>query len=268
VHVAYGGIMAEIVTRAVREVPVVVSFCGSDLLGSPAEPFPRRLECRLGVVASHIAARRAAAIVVKSRNLRDALPRDAARGNVWILPSGIDMRLFAPLDRAACRARLGWAANRRHVLFPAAANRPEKRYGLAEETVAALRARGHDVDLHELRGVAHADVPAWMNAADVVLITSTHEGSPNAVKEALACEVPIVSVDVGDVADRLASIDGAYVAAANADALASAVERVLSGPGRVDARATLEDISLERIAAKQREIYEIAVAGETRAKAA
>jgi glycosyltransferase involved in cell wall biosynthesis len=255
VHVTYGGITAYLATRAVRDRPVVVYFRGSDLLGSPAEPLHRRFTIHLGVVASRIAAARAAAAIVDSENLRAALPSGAAGGKVWIVPSGIDLIRFAPLDREKCRTQLGWAANRKHVLFPAPASRREKRYALAEAAVARLGASGFEVELHELDGIQHADVPTWINASDVVLLTSTHEGSPNAVKEALACNVPVVTVEVGDVRQRLAGIEGCYIATPTAEDLAEKLGFVLSACGRVNARETLADISLKGTAQKLLDIY-------------
>jgi glycosyltransferase involved in cell wall biosynthesis len=260
VHVTYGGVTAYLATRAVRDRPVVVYFRGSDLLGSPAEALARRFTIHLGVIASRIAAARAAAAIVDSENLRAALPSGAAGGNVWIVPSGIDLVRFAPLDRERCRAQLGWAADRHHVLFPAPASRPEKRYALAEAAVARLGASGFEVDLHELDGIQHTEVPTWMNASDVVLLTSTHEGSPNAVKEALACNVPVVAVDVGDVRQRLADVSGCYVAAPTTNDLAEKLGLVLAGGGRVDARSTLVEISLEKTAQRLLDIYRATVA--------
>jgi len=248
--------MALLATRAVRDRPVLVQFRGSDLLGSRAEGSVRRFTVHLGVLASRRAAVRAEGAIVVSERLRAALPTGAADGNVWVVPSGIDLERFAPLDREECRARLGWAAGRRHVLFPASATRPEKRYGLAEAAVGRLRETGSEVDLHQLDEVGHAEVPTWINASDAVLLTSTHEGSPNSVKEALACNVPVVAVDVGDVRERLAHVDGCFVAAATAEDLSAKLSLVLSAGGRVDGRPTLAEISLERTAERLREVYQ------------
>src|SRR5215217_8322523 len=106
VHLTYGGVMAYLATRTLRDVPVVVYFRGSDLLGSRAEPPLRRFTIWLGVLASRLAAARAAAAVVDSENLRAALPGGAASGIVWIVPSGIDLEQFVPRERQECRARL------------------------------------------------------------------------------------------------------------------------------------------------------------------
>jgi len=255
VHVAYGGVMAQLATSAVRDRPVLVQYWGSDLLGSRAEGALRRFTIHVGVLSSRRAAGRAAGAIVVSENLRAALPFGAAGGNVWVVPSGIDLERFLPLDQDESRSRLGWEGGPKHVLFPSSPRRPEKRYQLAQAAVEQLRAKGFEVELHALDGVAHTDVPTWMNASDVVLLTSTHEGSPNVVKEALACNVPVVAVDVGDVRQRLTNVQGCYVAAPTADDLAEKLGLVLSTGRRVDARDTLAEISLERIAQRLLDIY-------------
>jgi glycosyltransferase involved in cell wall biosynthesis len=254
-HVMYGGVMADVTTRAVGDRPVVVSFCGTDLLGTRGYGALADLAIRWGVVASRRAARRAAAIVVKSRNLFDALPRTVDRSRVWILPNGVDFSRFRPMDRSECQRRLGWHEARSHVLFPAPRHRPEKRFGLAQAAIALLNEGGADVELHALERVPHRDVPIWLNAAGAVLVTSSHEGSPNAVKEALACNVPVVSVDVGDVRERIAGIDGCAIADGTPPDLAAKLSRVLERGRGIEARDQIADLSLERVAEQLRDIY-------------
>src|SRR5919107_2778792 len=187
VHVMYGGVMADIATRAVRDRPVLVSFCGSDVLGGGAGGLAGVSE-RVGVVASRRAARRASGVLAVSRGLLDGLPRlDPSR--VWVLPNGVDMTTFKPLPQAECQQALGLDPERKHVLFTASPQRPEKRFALAQAATARLGSDG--VALHTLDGMPHAEVPTWINAADVVLMTSAYEGSPNVIKEALACNVPV-----------------------------------------------------------------------------
>jgi glycosyltransferase involved in cell wall biosynthesis len=253
-HVMYGGVMSAVVTKAIRERPVLVSFCGSDLLGIRGGAV-QKLSARFGVAASKRAAVRAAGIVVKSENLLNALPRGIDDSRVWLLPNGVDLRRFRPMDRSECQRRLGWDPSRRHVLFPANPARPEKRFGLAEACVARLNESGSDVDLHVLKDVPHEEVPSWLNAAWAVLMTSTHEGSPNAVKEALACNVPVVSVDVGDVRARIAGIDGCFIADPTAEDLAAKLGLVFERNAPIDARNQMQEISVEHVAEKLREIY-------------
>ena len=163
------------------------------------------------------------------------------------------------MDRAVARGKLGWSQETRHVLFPAARDRPEKRFGLARAAVAEARASGVPIELHELDGVGRDDVPLWLNGSDAVLLTSTHEGSPNVVKEALACDVPVVSVDVGDVSERVAGVDGCHIAAATPGDLASKLLLALSSQ-RPEARRAVEEIALPRIAERLQAIYETVAA--------
>src|SRR5919109_1307447 len=170
IHVMYGGVMADAVTRALPHRPVLVSFCGTDLLAGTADGVVKRLALRYGAFASRRAARRAAGIIVKSRNLFDALPPEVDKSRVWIVPNGVDTAQFRPLDRAECQRRLGWDPDRHHVLFPAPPTRPEKRYSLARASVELVSASGRPAELHALTGVRHEDVPIWLNAANVVIL--------------------------------------------------------------------------------------------------
>jgi glycosyltransferase involved in cell wall biosynthesis len=113
-----------------------------------------------------------------------------------------------------------------------------------------------DAELHVLRGVPNEEVPIWLNASNVVLLTSQHEGSPMIVKEALACDRPIVSVDVGDVAERLSGIQGCYLARPEAADLAGKLLRVSKGPPSIRGRQTLTELSLHRVAVRLKEFYE------------
>lgn len=255
VHVMYGGIMAEVVTRAAKRVPTVVSFCGSDLLGERLSGTVRRLVSGVGVLASYCAARRASGIVVKSRNLERALPATIHREKVRIIPNGIDLELFKPLDRDTCRTKLGWGPDEFHIVFPTNNGDPQKRLGLAMAAMEVANRAGLNATIHELRGVRHSEVPVWLNAGDVVLLTSLHEGSPNVIKEALACNVPVVSVDVGDVAERIRGIDGCYIALPEPRALASKLFLVRSGLQRIEGRDAMQALSLQGVALQLRDLY-------------
>jgi glycosyltransferase involved in cell wall biosynthesis len=256
VHVMYGGVLAEQVSRIVNDRPVIISFCGSDLLGELLSGTVRRIISHFGVVASHWAANRASGIIVKSRNLLAALPRSIDRSKVRIIPNGVDLECFRPLDRDGCRARLGWERERFHVLFPANGGDPVKRRELAFAAVQTFTRLGIQAELHELQGVPHREVPIWLNASDAVLVTSLHEGSPNVVKEALACDVPIVSVDVGDVRERIEHVESCYLAEPEAEDLAAKLQLVHNGPRRSNGRLQIRELSLARTALRLKGFYE------------
>ncbi len=261
VHVMYGGVMAYLTTRATDSCPVVVSFCGTDLLGAHDGPIAPRLSAAVGVLASHAAARRADGVVVKSHNLRRALPGGIDPSRIRIIPNGVDLRRFRPLDRLECQQKLGWKPDVFHVLFPTADRRAwDKRMPLAEAAIASLNGTGIRSEMHGLPGISQEEVPIWMNAADVLLLTSNHEGSPNIVKEALGCNRPVVSVDVGDVRERIQGIDGCFIADATAASLAAKLARVHDWTRVVDGRDKVQDLSLEKIASRLLELYDFVLA--------
>lgn len=255
VHVMYGGVMADITTRTVRQQPVVVSFCGSDLLGERLSGAVRTLLAGYGVLASHRAARKASGIIVKSPNLHKALPGSVDLSKVRIIPNGIDLSRFQPLDRRACCQQLHWRTDYFHGLFASNGGDAGKRPDLAQAAVQALNARGVQAELHQLSGVPHEQVPVWLNASNVVLLTSRSEGSPNIVKEALACDLPVVSVDVGDVRERLQGIEGCYLALSEPGDLAAKLHMVYLGPSRVPGRVKMQELSLERVALRLKDFY-------------
>lgn len=257
VHCMYGGILAEVTARTCSRKPVVVSYCGSDLFGEGGVgSLVRRIVGAYRIRASHRAAQRASAIIVKSAGLAKALPASVDPRKIFVLPNGIDLERFRPLDRQECRARVGWQDDRFHVLFTNGNGDPRKRIELARAGVQALRRRGVVVELNPIPRVPHAEVPIWMNAADAVILTSIHEGSPNAIKEALACNRPVVSVDAGDVGDRIKGVAGCYLVESSPDALAEGLYSVYTGSRTVMGRPRMRELSLEAVTARLIEIYD------------
>ena len=261
VHVMYGGVMADQVTQAVYNSPTVVTFHGSDLLGEHLSGAIRKLLASYGVWASWRAARRATGIVVVSKILQDTLPKDVVPSKTRLIPCGIDLDRFKPLDRDVCRSSLGWSSEYFHVLFPTNTGDPVKRPGLARATVEAGNRLGIHAEMHQLQNVPNHQVPVWLNASDVVLLTSLHEGSPTIIKEALACNVPVVSVDVGDVCEHIKGIEGCYLALPDPEDLADKLLLVYTGSRRVEGRSNIQKFSLERIALRLKEFYGEVVAG-------
>ncbi len=259
VHVMYGGVMADVVTRAVDDRPVVVTFHGDDLQGNAGNGPLAALAGRYSTSASVRAARRAAGVVVVSPNLWERLTRSVGASSVWLVPNGVDLTRFVPRDRTECQETLGWSTRRAHVLFPARPARGEKRFDLAGAAFRMLRRSGVQVELHTLDGVPHEEVPIWLNAANAVLLTSMREGSPMVVKEALACNVAVVSVDVGDVRERLAGVDGCFLAEPTPHDLSEKLRRTLERERRIDGRERVADLSLERVAHRMRDIYAVLV---------
>lgn len=174
--------------------PLVVSLMGSDVKAS----FLYRYLIRLFALLF-----RWESIIVKS----DDMHKNLGIRKAVVIPNGVDFNRFYPMDKSVCQNRIGWSSTKKHVLFPADKDRPEKDYPLAAASVSLLE----NVTLHSFSHTPHEETPYWYNAADVVLLTSKWEGSPNAIKEAMACSRPIVSTNVGDVSERTRGLGGCYV---------------------------------------------------------
>jgi glycosyltransferase involved in cell wall biosynthesis len=255
VHVMYGGVMAHQVTKQRSMPPTVVTFHGSDLLGENLSGLTRKLISQYGVHCSRKAARRANGIVVVARHLLKALGQEITASKVQVIPCGIDLKRFKPLDQARCHDRLGWKSDDFHVLFATAEGDPVKRPELARAAVRLLDAKTGRVKFHILSGTPNSEVPYWLNASDVLLLTSKHEGSPTIVKEALACGLPVVSVPVGDVPERIAGIDGCHLAEPEAGDLAHKLELVFKSRRRLSCEEKLRELCCQTIAARLEQFY-------------
>ncbi len=182
--------------------PLVVSLMGSDVKAAGWYKFIIRLFAAFGGWKS---------IIVKSNDMYRSLGIKRA----IIIPNGVNMERFHPMSKSDSQKRLGWDSSKKHILFPASASRPEKDYALAETAVQKLKTDNCQLitfELHAFENTPNAETPYWYNAADVVLMTSKWEGSPNAIKEAMACSRPIVATNVGDIAERTSGVDGCFVA--------------------------------------------------------
>ena len=190
-----------------------------------------------------------------SRQLKDRLWWRRARGT--ILPTGVDPEAFRPAARETVRGELGWREEERVVLFNAGHDPRNKRLDLAENAVEEARRWSPAIRLEALDGgVAPARVPALMNAADCLLVTSDTEGSPTIVQEALATNLPVVSVDVGDIAERLEGVTCSRLAERTPEALGRALAEVLNPPRRSDGRKRADEFSSIRIARELGRLYQ------------
>lgn len=244
-HAHYG--LTGAVGMLQRRVPMVLSLHGSDVL----VPWQRRV--------SRMVAPRARAVIVASEQMRAALGSEAV-----VMSMGVDLDLFVPTDRREARARLGLPADRLLVLFPSHPTNPVKDYALFEATLAELPEETKErTDAVHLTRIARADVPLYLSAVDAMLLTSRHEGSPSVVREALACGLPVVSVDVGDVRSLLDGVRGCAVLGREPGALAAALQQVLARPGRSDGRQRILDRGLDQpsIARRVLALYDTVLAG-------
>lgn len=128
-----------------------------------------------------------------------------------VIPNGVNLEIFQEKSRDDSRKALGWNEETKYVIWCSDPERVEKNWPLAVEGIRVLVNEGVSVELVAVYNKTPEEVCTYMNAADCLLLTSVSEGSPNVIKEAMACGCPIVTTDVGDVRERLANLDGCYV---------------------------------------------------------
>ena len=197
VHIHHG--MVALSCRFVGDVPRVLGLYGHDV-NWHWQRWITRLGC--GGVTDK---------VYVSRRLAQAAHDPHGR----VIPNGVDFTLFCPGDRVAARASLGLADRDKVVLFGGTPHNWVKGYDVFTDVLAALRTRGYQVRELVLSepALTRQQVPPKFLAADVLLFTSRKgfEGSPTVVKEATAIRLPVVTCDVGDVAEILAGVSPSAV---------------------------------------------------------
>jgi glycosyltransferase involved in cell wall biosynthesis len=229
--------------------PLLVSYCGDDLLGDPAEGGGLTLQSRLRAFAIRHHSRLPAATITKSAEMEGALPSSVRERNL-VLPNGVDLELFVPIPREEARRELGWDDAELVALF--AATRPwipRKRRWLAEAACRrASQALGRQVRLEVAAGVPPERMPLVMSASNCLLMTSSIEGSPNTLKEALMCNLPVVATPAGDVELLLRSVEPSFLCPPDPEAVGRALARCLADGRRSNGRGAAAWLSDEAVA--------------------
>lgn len=254
IHAQFGqsGLMA-----LPKRLPYVVTLRGSDILGTVSDRSGQYTAAgKINQRISRMVAAKADAVILVSEHMQANLP-GLERCN--IIPSGIDFDLFRIMPRDEARLRLGLPMDERLVLFVGNPEQARKRYQLAKAAVNILNDR-LPVRLVVGWGVPHTDIPLYMAACDALIFTSMQEGSPNVVKEALACDLPVVSVAVGDVEQRIGDVEGCELCRDEApESIAAALERVLLRGKRVEGRKSVEHLSETSITQQVISVYRSAL---------
>jgi teichuronic acid biosynthesis glycosyltransferase TuaC len=184
-----------------------------------------------------------------SASLAHSVPSRLVRGSLQVLSCGVDTERFHPMPRGGARLALGLEENRRYALFASDPRRTEKRFDRAV-------ALSDELTVLTLRDIDPAEVPMWVNAADVVLVPSEREGFGLAVLEALACDVPVLATTVGIAPEALRDVPGVYCGEFDLAAWRAALEQILtSDDPRVPGRAVAERYSAQQMAQRVLDVW-------------
>ena len=204
IHAQWG---QSVVPVLLSGLPLVTTFRGSDLFGITDADGKYTWTGKILKWVSKIVALRSDCAILVSKRMVPLLP---AKTKYVVLPGRINLKLFKPGSKGEARQKLKIELNAKVILFGGDPSREDKRFYLARQAVEMV-SKELPVQLLTASNVSQSEMPAYYQAADLLLLTSKHEGSPNMVKEALACNTPVVSVDVGDVRERIHNIPGCIV---------------------------------------------------------
>jgi len=235
-----------------KRVPFLVTFHGTDVQGDKRPDGRLTFAGKVLQRVSQLVALRADAVIIVSDNMRKDLPSSVSAP---ILPTGIDLDFVACVPKEEARSQLGFPLTERLILFVGDPASVIKRYDLARQAVAIVN-KTLPAKLIVGCRMTNREIILLMNACDVLVVTSLHEGSPAVVKEALACNLPIVSVAVGDVPLRLQNIEGCEVCSDDRpETISASLERVLRRGQRIRGRETVKNLDEKVLTEKLISIY-------------
>jgi teichuronic acid biosynthesis glycosyltransferase TuaC len=247
-HYAYVGAVA----RTQWKVPVVLTYHGDDALGTFTHQGCTTRKSRIIAAGCRGLARYCDAVIVQSKQM-------AARfhhGDVNIIPHEVDMETFHLTDIEDARRELGLSTDKKYILFAANPDIPVKRFPLARDAMKLLREQHEDVELIVACREPQPRLALYMNACDALVFPSYQEGSPNVIKQAMACNLPIVATDVGDVREVIGNTKACIISEPDPRAFANALATLISSPIRTNGRDGVRHLAGPLVASRVVNLYE------------
>lgn len=191
-------------------------------------------------------------VIVVNRHEKEILNHHA---KVRVIPCGVNLDKFRPIPLAEARQKLGLPMDKRLVLWAGQYWQPEKRFELVEASLEVLKRLCPEAELVLVSGQPHSVIPAYMSACDAFVFTSWSEGSPMVIKEAMACNLPIVSTDVGDVAEVIEGVQNCFVVEPTPEDVADKLFQVLESRQRTNGRDRIKHLSSDPVAQRILAVY-------------
>ncbi len=250
IHAHYGlcGIVSSL---AKKNEKLIVSFMGEDLLGSYTARDKFTLLSKLIVWINKYFVKKYDYIIVKTNELAGIISKYK---NVLIQPNGVDFNLFYPIEKEEARKQLHLNPNFKIIIFVSNPTRTEKNFKLAQKAFNIIKQP--DFLLIPVFNKNQEELNQYYNAADVLILTSLHEGSPNVIKEAMACNCPIVATDVGDVKENISNTFGCYITSFDPLDIVKKIKLVLEFGKRTNGRQTIARLESGYVAKKIIDLYQ------------
>ena len=229
VHAHYGlcGMVAVLAAR--KKVPVVVTCHNGETLSKSAN------------IISTLAIRRADYTICVAQHIYDKL---YLKPKPYIIqPCGIDLKDLPLVDKAKAMKEMGLSPDKINILFGGSFSNARKNAPLAQVAIALLKR--DDINLIEMKGFNRHQVAMLFNACDMLLLPTKSEGSPQVLKEAMACNCPIVATDVADISFLLQGVSNSYVTTFDPKDVAEKMNRVIECGERTNGRERIEELRLD-----------------------
>ncbi len=236
VHAHFG--LSGLLASLQRKSPVVITFHGSDINLSNVQPFSR------------IATRLSKHNIFVSSKIQKKI---GVRNKYSIIPCGVNLEIFYPIKLKTAREKLNMDMEKIYILFSSNFKRVEKNSSLAFTAIDLLKM---DCELIELDNRSREEVNLLLNACNLLLLTSTSEGSPQVIKEAMVCNRPIVATDVGDIRELIGDTEGCYLTSFDPDDVAKKIKLALQFETSVHASERIKNFDNNIISKKVFDIYQ------------
>ena len=236
VHAHYG--LSGLFATFQRKIPVIITFHGSDIHKKTNRPF--------SLLASRFSHKNIFVHPMQAHKLH------LKQKDTTVIPCGVDLKTFTPSDKKNAREKMGWDLNKKYILFSSHFNNPIKNVSLALNAIDKI---DQDIELIELKGFTKKEVALRMNAADLLLITSFSETGPLVAKEAMACNCPIVSTNVGDVKTLIHNTNLCFIVSNDPLNIQKKIELILKNNDRTNGQKKMPNYDLPHIAKRLKVIY-------------
>jgi glycosyltransferase involved in cell wall biosynthesis len=241
IHAQYGT-MTSFFCALTNNKPLLITFRGSDL-----NPISGKNVFLVWIkhLLSQLSTFRARCIICVSQEMKERLWWASDKADV--IPTGVDSSIFKPSDMKIARERLGLSLTDKIVIFNVGKSPLSKRLDLAQDAVEFVNVQYQQIYFIKLQGdIKPSEMPYYYNAADCLLLTSDNEGSPTVVQEALSCNCPVVSVEVGDVKDRLAGVWPSKIVKRDSAEIGKGIIEILKIGKRSNGRNFIQNMSLKK----------------------
>ncbi len=253
VHVLWGTTTA-IFTLLFSPKPVIISFCGSDLLGSKDVNGQLTRAGKISRFLSQIAATFSKANITKTEQMR-SIVWFFNRNKTTAIPNGVNLKGFYPIKMELAQQHIQLDPYKKYILFFYTEGQVVKNKKLADEVYTLVKHKFPETEIIYASKIPHEKLLYYYNACNVMLLTSFHEGSNNSIKEARACNLPIVSVNVGDASERLGKVKNCYVLNWDANKLAEKIMIIFNNGERSNGVQYSDDTDMNFIAKRVIDIY-------------